>query len=384
MNGDITVWPGQPYPLGATWDGAGVNFALFSEHAERVELCLFDGGPRFEHRITMPERTDHVWHGYLPEARPGQLYGYRVHGPYAPAQGHRFNPQQAAARSVREGDRRRRSSGATRMFGYRIGEPTRRTCRSTSATTRGGMPRAAVVDPAFSWGGDAPPTHAVARHGDLRVHVKGFTQQHPDVPQTLRGTYAGSRAAPAIEHLQRLGVTAVELLPVHHVRRRPASWSTSGLRNYWGYNTIGFFAPDTALLVAERRGRGARVQDDGASAARGRHRGDPRRGLQPHRRRQSARADAVVPRHRQRRLLPARRRRPALLHGLHRLRQHAEHAASARAAADHGQPALLGARRCTSTASASISRRRWRASCTTSTGSARSSTSSIRTRCSRR
>ena len=237
-----TLWPGRPYPRGATWDGQGVNFALFSEWAERVELCLFDpSGRREEQRIALREQTDQVFHGYLPQARPGQLYGYRVHGPYRPRDGHRFNGNKLLLDPYA-----RHIVGSLRwhdaLFGYRIGHDERDLSfdRRDSAPY---LPRCKVVETAFTWGDDRPPR--VPWHDTViyELHVRGFTQQHPDVPPALRGTYAGLASAPAIEHLLRLGVTTVELMPVHafvddrHLVER-------GLRNYWGYNSIGFFAPD--------------------------------------------------------------------------------------------------------------------------------------------
>ena len=334
-----TLWRGRPYPRGATWDGMGVNFALFSESAERVELCLFDASGRNEvARIALREQTDQVFHGYLPQARPGLLYGYRVHGPYRPQDGHRFNGHKLLldpyARNI---------VGTIRwhdaLFGYRVGHAQGDLSfdRRDSAPY---LPRCKVVESAFTWGDDRPPNVPWHETVIYELHVRGFTRQHPGVPPALRGTYAGLACAPVVDHLKRLGVTTVELMPVHafvddrHLVER-------GLRNYWGYNTIGFFAPEHRYS-ASRQGR--RVQDHGAHAARGGHRGDPRRGLQPHRRRQRARADAVVPRHRQCRLLPPRARQPALLPGLHRLRQHPQHAAPARAADGDGFAALLGHR----------------------------------------
>ncbi len=238
-----SVWPGTPYPLGATWDGEGVNFALFSEHAERVELCLFDGASKqIETRITVPEYTHQTWHCYLPDARPGQLYGYRVYGPYAPSQGQRFNPNKLLidpyAKSIR-GDLK----WGNQHFGYRIGSPKGDLSfdRRNNAAT---MLRCEVVDPAFSWGDDRPPQTPWGDTVIYELHVKGFTERHPGVPDHLRGTYGGIASQAAIDHLRRLGVTAVELMPIHafiddrHLIER-------GLRNYWGYNTIGFFAPET-------------------------------------------------------------------------------------------------------------------------------------------
>jgi glycogen operon protein len=254
MNGNSQpiVWPGKPYPLGATWDGEGVNFALFSEHAEKVELCLFDDSGRRElHRITIQEQTDQVWHCYLPEARPGQLYGFRVYGPYDPARGMRFNHHKLLldpyAKQI-EGDLRWSDS----HFGYRIGHRQEDLSfdRRDSAP---GMLKAKVIDPAFTWGSDRPP--AVPWHKSViyEVHVKGFTMRHPHVPPQLRGTYAGLATAPVIDYFTKLGVTAVELLPVHYFIN-DRQLIERGLRNYWGYNSIGFFAPHAAYSMSGTTG----------------------------------------------------------------------------------------------------------------------------------
>jgi isoamylase len=239
---DPIVWPGRPYPLGATWDGEGVNFALFSESAQKVELCLFDQfGRREIHRVPLREQTDQVWHCYLPEARPGLLYGYRVHGPYEPTKGFRFNRNKLLldpyAKQIQNGLKWHDSH-----FGYRVGHRNQDLSfdRRDSAP---GMLKAVVVDPAFTWGADRLPHNPWHRTIIYEVHVKGFTVRHPEVPAGLRGTYAALATAPVIDHLTQLGVTAVELMPVHtfvddrHLIER-------GLRNYWGYNSIGFFAPE--------------------------------------------------------------------------------------------------------------------------------------------
>jgi glycogen operon protein len=236
------VWAGEPAPLGASWDGAGVNFALFSANATRVELCLFDPTGRREiERIALPEYTDEVWHGYLPDISIGQLYGYRVHGPYDPEQGHRFNPHKLLIDPYA-----RRLVGDIRWsdahHGYRIGSP-REDLSFDRRDSAPGTPKSAVVDPAFTWGADRPPRVRWDETIVLETHVKGYTRLHPDVPAEQRGTYAGLSHPAVVEHLVRLGVTAVELLPVHaflddrHLLERR-------LRNYWGYNTIGFFAPE--------------------------------------------------------------------------------------------------------------------------------------------
>jgi isoamylase len=239
---DPIVWPGRPYPLGATWDGEGVNFALFSESAEKVELCLFDQfGRREIHRIPLREQTDQVWHCYLPEARPGVLYGFRVHGPYEPTKGYRFNRNKLLldpyAKQIQNGLKWHDSH-----FGYRIGHRNEDLSfdRRDSAP---GMLKGVVVDPAFTWGADRAPHTPWHRTVIYELHVKGFTIRHPEVPAGLRGTYAALATAPMIDHLTQLGITAVELMPVHtFVDDR--SLIERGLRNYWGYNSIGFFAPE--------------------------------------------------------------------------------------------------------------------------------------------
>ena len=243
------VWPGVPYPLGATWDGEGVNFALFSEAAEKVELCLFDASGRREtHRVAVREQTDQVWHCYLPEARPGLLYGYRVHGPYDPAKGLRFNRHKLLldpyAKQIHNGLKWHDSH-----FGYRVGHRNQDLSydRRDSAP---GMLKGIVVDPAFTWGADKAPRTPWHRTIIYEVHVKGFTFQHPEVAGGLRGTYAALATAPVIDFLTRLGITAVELMPVHafiddrHLIER-------GLRNYWGYNSIGYFAPEPRYCATE-------------------------------------------------------------------------------------------------------------------------------------
>ena len=239
----MTVWPGSPSPRGATWDGEGVNFAIFSENATRVELCLFDpAGRREVQRIEVRDQTDFIWHCYLPDARPGLLYGYRVHGPYDPARGHRFNPHKLLIEPYAKD-----IVGPLRWtdahFGYRIGHRNA-DLSFDRRDNAAGMPKCRVVDAAFTWGDDRSPNIPWSEMVIYEMHVKGFTQNHPDVPKQLRGTYAGLSTAPVIDHLKRLGVTSVELLPVHafvddrHLLER-------GLSNYWGYNSIGFFAPDS-------------------------------------------------------------------------------------------------------------------------------------------
>jgi isoamylase len=261
----LRVWRGEPYPLGATWDGGGVNFAIFSENATSVELCLYESDGSNEQRVTMAEQTDLVWHCYLPEARPGWRYGYRVHGPYEPHHGHRFNANKLLidpyAKRI-DGS----ISWSDRLFGYRIGgdaedlEPDGR----DSAPS---VPKSVVINPAFVWGHDRLLRTPLSRTLVYEVHVKGFTQLHPEVPPALRGTYAGLASFPAIDYLTALGVTAVELLPVHH-HVNDRHLKDRGLDNYWGYNTIGFFAPDsrysaTGEPVSEFKSMVKRLHDAG-------------------------------------------------------------------------------------------------------------------------
>ncbi len=260
----LRVWRGTPYPLGATWDGSGVNFAIFSENAEAVDLCLFDGEGT-EQRVRLTEQTNLVWHCYLPDVRPGQRYGYRVHGPYAPQDGHRFNPAKLLIDPYAK-----RIDGTISwddsLFGYQIGseaEDLEPDDRDSAAF----VPKSVVVNPAFVWGGDLPPRTPFDRTLIYEVHVKGFTKLHPDVPEELQGTYAGLASGPAIDYFTGLGVTAVELLPVHqYVNDRHLV--ERGLNNYWGYNTIGFFAPDvrysaTGEPVSEFKSMVKRLHDAG-------------------------------------------------------------------------------------------------------------------------
>ncbi|HEV2977108.1 MAG TPA: glycogen debranching protein GlgX [Casimicrobiaceae bacterium] len=236
------VWPGRPDPGGATWDGEGVNFTLYSEHAEAVELCVFDDtGRREVQRITLKERTDQVWHCYLPEARPGMLYGYRVHGAYRPDEGHRFNAHKLLLDPYAT-----QIVGSLRwsdvQFGYVVGHK-RGDLSFDRRDNASGMPKCKVIDPAFTWGDDRRPDVPWHEMAIYELHVRGYTMQHPAVPAAMRGTYAGLATAPVIDHFKRLGVTTIELMPVHAFidDRRLVE---KGLRNYWGYNTIGFFAPD--------------------------------------------------------------------------------------------------------------------------------------------
>jgi isoamylase len=242
------VWPGRSAPLGATWDGGGVNFALFSASAEKVELCLFDrSGMREIARVPLPDCTDEVWHGYLPDARPGLLYGYRVYGPYQPDRGHRFN-----ANKLLLDPYARALQGALKWsdahFGYRPGSPRADLSFDRRDNARG-MPKCRVVETQFSWGGDRPPDRAWNESVIYETNLRGFTISHPGVPTQLRGTAAGMSGQEVVAYLRALGITAVELLPVQAFvdDRRLVEL---GLTNFWGYNTIGFFAPQPRYLAS--------------------------------------------------------------------------------------------------------------------------------------
>jgi isoamylase len=246
------IWPGQPYPHGATFDGSGTNFAVFAENAERVELCLFDEDG-FETRLRLPESTAFVHHGYVQGVMPGQRYGYRVHGPWAPADGMLFNPDKLLldpyAKAI-EGSVDWRNAT---VLGYRVGQPDRIDERDSASS----MPRSIVVDDRFDWSGDVHLARPLFESIIYETHVKGISATHPGVPPDLRGTYAGLASDPIVEHLVQLGITAVELLPVHHfvpehdlVKR--------GLTNYWGYSSIGYFAPHGPYSASGDRGHQVR------------------------------------------------------------------------------------------------------------------------------
>ncbi|MDQ3992003.1 MAG: glycogen debranching protein GlgX [Actinomycetota bacterium] len=253
----MRVWPGTPYPLGATWDGEGVNFSLFSEHATGVELCLFEGpdAPTESHRIPLRERTDLLWHCYLPDARPGQVYGYRVDGPYKPQDGHRFNwnkllidPYAKALTGLVRWD--------DAVYGYAVGDEA----EDLSFDERDSapfVPRTVVIDPAFEWKDDRKPEVPWNRTVIYECHVRGMTMLHPAVPEEFRGTYLGMASDPIVDHLLSLGVTSVELLPVHQFTR-DRYLVERGLTNYWGYNSIAFFAPDAGYGTGPL---GQQVQD---------------------------------------------------------------------------------------------------------------------------
>src|SRR5882724_447197 len=237
--------PGKPFPQGATWDGAGVNFALYSAASEHVDLCLFDRADqeRESCHIRLRERTNGVWHIYLPNVGPSQLYGYRVHGPYAPGDGLRFNRHKllldpyakAIGRELRWADE---------LFGYQIGHPE----EDLSFDERDSAPFAplgVVIDTSFDWSDERRPEVPWAETIIYEAHVRGMTRLHPEVPEKLRGTFAGMASDPILAHLGKLGITTVELMPVHHAVQ-DRHLLEKGLRNYWGYNTLGFFAAEPA------------------------------------------------------------------------------------------------------------------------------------------
>jgi isoamylase len=243
----MQIWPGHSYPLGATYDGSGTNFALFSSVAERVELCLFDDDD-VETRVEVEESDAHVWHVYLPSVVPGQRYGYRVHGPYDPSAGLRCDPSKLLldpyAKAI-DGQ----VGNDPALFSYRFGaEHERNTTDSAEC-----MMKAVVINPYFDWAHDRPPKHEYHESVIYEAHVKGMTMRHPDVPDEIRGTYAGMAHPAVIQHLTDLGVTAVELMPVHQFVNDPMLQG-KGLSNYWGYNTIGFFAPHNGYSSAGSRG----------------------------------------------------------------------------------------------------------------------------------
>ena len=247
-----TVWPGGPFPLGPTWDGAGTNFSLFSENAERVELCLFDGD-EVEERVPVDHQTAHTWHCYLPGVGPGQRYGYRVHGPWSPAAGQRFNPAKLLidpyAKSIDGPIRYDRA----RTLAYTPGQEDVRDATDSAPA----IPRSVVIDETFEWEGDVPLGKPWAETVIYELHVKGFTKTMPGVREDLRGTYAGLASEAAVTYLRELGVTAVELLPVHHIADEHFLLER-GLSNYWGYSTIGYLAPHAGYAATGARGEQVR------------------------------------------------------------------------------------------------------------------------------
>jgi isoamylase len=245
----LALCPGEPYPLGATWDGEGINFAIYSENAQKVELCLFDEHGN-ETRLRLRECEAFVWHGYIPGLRPGQRYGYRVHGPYEPDKGLRFNPNvvlldpYAKALDGLENPERG-------LFAYRTGDPAEDHAKLEEDVR--GVPLGVVIDPRFDWGGDRPPNVPLHQTVLYEVHVRGLTMTHPDIPEDLRGTYAGMAHPAMLAYLKELGVTAIELMPVH-AHLDDSFLVAKGLTNYWGYSTLNFFAPELRYSAAFRQG----------------------------------------------------------------------------------------------------------------------------------
>ncbi|MFC7531625.1 glycogen debranching protein, partial [Actinoplanes sp. GCM10030250] len=248
----MRVWPGSPYPLGAAYDGGGTNFAIFSEVADRVELCLFDDDGT-ETRVDLPEREAMVWHGYVPRLVPGQRYGYRVYGPYDPSRGLRCNPNKLLldpyAKAI-EG----RYDWNEALFSYRFDDPA----SFNDADSAPFAQKSVVINPYFDWANDRPLKVPMYQTVIYEAHVKGMTIQHPDIPEDVRGTYSGLAHPAMIKHLHRLGVTAVELMPVHQFVH-DSTLVERGLTNYWGYNTIGFFAPHNGYASFD--GGGGQVQE---------------------------------------------------------------------------------------------------------------------------
>ncbi|GAA2154221.1 glycogen operon protein [Humibacillus xanthopallidus] len=249
----MEIWPGKPYPLGATYDGSGVNFAVFSEVAERIELCLIDDD-FVETRIDLPETDGFVWHGYVPYVQPGQRYGFRVHGPYAPDKGHRCNPSKFLldpyAKAI-EGQAENDQS----LYSYTFGDPKAATTTKINLddSVRHTM-HSVVINPFFDWGDDRPPRHEYHESVIYEAHVKGLSMMHPEIPEEIRGTYAAIAHPAMIKHLSELGITAIELMPVHQFVQ-DAPLIDRGLSNYWGYNTIGFLAPHNAYAAGGQRGQ---------------------------------------------------------------------------------------------------------------------------------
>lgn len=247
------IYPGNPYPLGATWDGFGVNFAIYADNATSVELCLFDGERDEEEtlKITLEERTHQIWHVYIPGLQPGQLYGYRVHGPYMPTDGHRYNPNKLLidpyAKAI---------SGVIKwhdaLFGYEIGHHEADLSYS-ELDSAPFIPKSIVIDSTYDWESDKPPKTNYHQSIIYETHVRGFTKLHPGLPEEIRGTYAGIAHPVTIDYLRKLGITAVELMPVHQFIN-DGHLIDQGLNNYWGYNTIGYFAPDSRYSASGAKG----------------------------------------------------------------------------------------------------------------------------------
>ena len=249
------IWPGEPFPLGAIWTGAGVNFSLFTEHAERVELCLFDDDGN-EERIDLPRYTAHNWHGFVPGIGPSTRYGYRVHGPYEPSDGMRFNPAKLLIDPYAKAIDGEIAWDAASTLPYVPGEEDA-DLEIDDEDSAPAMPRSVVIDRSFDWEDDRPPAVPWSETVIYEAHVKGFTELHPEVREDLRGTYGGLASEAAIAHLRDLGVTAVELMPVHQIADE-SFLHERGLSNYWGYSTIGYFAPHAAYAATGSRGEQVR------------------------------------------------------------------------------------------------------------------------------
>src|SRR3984885_9387235 len=251
-----TLLPGKPYPLGAKWDGTGVNFALYSENATGVELCLFEANGTQTDRIELKETTAFVWHGYVPGIQPGQQYGYRVHGPWEPERGMRFNPAKLLVDPYAQAICGKVDWNEA-IFPYQFGVEDADMVRD-DRDSAAGVPKCIVVNPYFDWEHDHPLRTPLADSIIYETHVRGFSVQNPDVPEHLRGTYAGLNSTRSLRHLKKLGITAVELMPVHHFVN-DSHLVEKGLTNYWGYNTLSYLAPvgrycstgDTGNQVAE-------------------------------------------------------------------------------------------------------------------------------------
>jgi isoamylase len=252
----MDVWPGKPFPLGPTWDGNGTNFSLFSENAERVELCLYDGDDR-ETRVELIEREAFNWHCYLPGIGPGQRYGYRVHGPYDPLSGHRFDPYKLLIDPYAKAVEGPIDWDAGNPLPYVPGGGEDADLDMDVEDDARAIPKCVVVDPGFDWENDRPPAHPWNEMSIYEVHVKGFTKRHPGVRDDIRGTYAGLASEQSLDYLRGLGVTAVELLPVHHIADE-SFLHGRGLTNYWGYSSIGYLAPHALYAATGTRGEQVR------------------------------------------------------------------------------------------------------------------------------
>jgi isoamylase len=246
------AWPGRPFPLGAEWDGRGTNFSLFSEHASRVQLCLF-GDDGAEERIDVQERTAHNWHCYLPGVGPGQRYGYRVHGEYEPRGGHRFNPHKLLLDPYAKAIDGPIRWDAANVLPYVPDGSDTADLELDDDDDADAMPRSVVVDQGFDWEGDTPPRRPWHETVIYETHVRGFTMRHPAVREDLRGTYAGLASDGALDYMKRLGITAVELLPIHHIADE-SFLHEKGLSNYWGYSSIGYLAPHAMYSASGSRG----------------------------------------------------------------------------------------------------------------------------------